>query len=231
MPSRCIPAQTRCVPVAPGTSPTHLSTFSWQLAVVPRREGQLGVSSTQPRCPLGSLAYPSARQSVPVPAWHVPKPVKVSLCQPGMSPAIQGVPKPARASAGHEPSHLHAPHTQRNATPCSCTPPSPQRCQRRCDVPPQRHPLRVPVGALLRSLYQTQRPEVADALRRGALPPPGLLPGAAGERPRAPRRLRLPPALPPLPPPVPVRTPPTPLPPPQTPHQHPLTLLCPTATK
>nr|XP_048693271.1 unconventional myosin-Ig isoform X4 [Caretta caretta] len=54
-------------------------------------------------------------------------------------------------------------------------------------------------GAVLRALHQAQRPEVAAALRRRALPPPGGVSGPAGERAGPAGRLRLPAALRPLP--------------------------------
>lgn len=60
-------------------------------------------------------------------------------------------------------------------------------------------PLLAPVGTVLCALHQAQRRQVAAAVRGGALPPPGGVPGAAGERPSAPRWLRLQTDIPSLP--------------------------------
>lgn len=68
-------------------NPSYGGMSSWQLAVVPRHGHQLGMSSMQPRCPRGSLAYPCARQSVPMRARHVPS-------HPRCPQASQGICRP-----------------------------------------------------------------------------------------------------------------------------------------
>lgn len=49
----------------------------------------------------------------------------------------------------------------------------------------------VSTGTLLRALHQTQRCQVPSHLRAGTLPPPGGVPGTAGERQGPKGRLRL----------------------------------------